>query len=539
MARMMRTVENRSVINKKHDALSVGFTPIIYPGLAGFTQARTEQKSACSCGGYCPACQARLPIQAKLKISSPKDKYEQEADKIAEKVVNSEDWYAEPGSILAQGSPNSCYRDVSEIQRQRDTESDDVDFQEADSAMDHNERLRIIDVIMGIDETEENNEVVQAKLNSSEEASAYSESGLSLDKLSSGRSLPESTQNYFTRRLGHDFSRVRIHADEKAADIAQSINARAFTFGDDVVFNKGEYSPYSYGGMRLLAHELTHVIQQSDKIGSYIQRQSGRSRRRSSSRIPGMTPSKSTSFFRDLNKIINGLSASASNLSMSDYTIHSPTKYVDWAAKSTNPDIQADYTASLRQARQACGSPLSQLCGNKRSCISTVKSYRSNRQYCHGSKPTKLSISHFLTNRGYTSSLGGRSVIIQEANLDKTLFLLVHEGIHRMAGKHWKYRSNPKSGIHFTHSLTKANLFPLEDEVDEGATQILALQVVKQMQNISGRNWFKNFTSTSYSNAVTRVSNILSKHRKNVAFLQQAYFSNTSYRGVEDIQLWQ
>ena len=62
--------------------------------------------------------------------------------------------------------------------------------------------------------------------------------------------------------MGNDFSGVRIHTDSRAAEAAQSVNARAFTLGNDVVFNRGEYAPQSDSGKRLLAHELTHVIQQ-------------------------------------------------------------------------------------------------------------------------------------------------------------------------------------------------------------------------------------------------------------------------------------
>lgn len=63
-------------------------------------------------------------------------------------------------------------------------------------------------------------------------------------------------------RFGHDFSRVHIHTDRTAAGLAASINARAFTLGRDVVFGAGQYAPQSEAGRRLIAHELTHSIQQ-------------------------------------------------------------------------------------------------------------------------------------------------------------------------------------------------------------------------------------------------------------------------------------
>ena len=63
-------------------------------------------------------------------------------------------------------------------------------------------------------------------------------------------------------RFGHDLSNVRIHTDDRAAESARSVDARAYTVGKDVVFAAGEYAPEKKEGKQLLAHELTHVIQQ-------------------------------------------------------------------------------------------------------------------------------------------------------------------------------------------------------------------------------------------------------------------------------------
>ncbi|MDH3976490.1 MAG: DUF4157 domain-containing protein [Deltaproteobacteria bacterium] len=74
--------------------------------------------------------------------------------------------------------------------------------------------------------------------------------------------MPESTRSFFEPRFGADFSGVRVHTDRNASHLARSVNAKAFTKGRDVVFGSGQYSPESPGGKRLLAHELTHVVQQ-------------------------------------------------------------------------------------------------------------------------------------------------------------------------------------------------------------------------------------------------------------------------------------
>lgn len=81
---------------------------------------------------------------------------------------------------------------------------------------------------------------------------------------SSGAPLDAATRAYFEPRFGHDFSRVRVHTDEKAVESARLVNARAYTVGDNVVVGSGHYHPSSPSGRRLLAHELTHVVQQSN-----------------------------------------------------------------------------------------------------------------------------------------------------------------------------------------------------------------------------------------------------------------------------------
>ncbi|HEV7388488.1 MAG TPA: DUF4157 domain-containing protein [Gemmatimonadaceae bacterium] len=91
--------------------------------------------------------------------------------------------------------------------------------------------------------------------------------------LSEGQSLPTRTRAYFEPRFGEDFSQVRIHNDRAAEDSARSVNALAYTVGRDVVFGSGQYAPETTDGRRLLAHELTHVVQQRTGAPAMIQRQ--------------------------------------------------------------------------------------------------------------------------------------------------------------------------------------------------------------------------------------------------------------------------
>jgi len=82
----------------------------------------------------------------------------------------------------------------------------------------------------------------------------------------SGQPLPSELRAFYEPRFGHDFSRVRIHADSEADSLNRVLHSRAFTTRQDVFFRQGEYTPGSSTGRKLLAHELTHAVQQSDNI---------------------------------------------------------------------------------------------------------------------------------------------------------------------------------------------------------------------------------------------------------------------------------
>jgi Domain of unknown function (DUF4157) len=87
-----------------------------------------------------------------------------------------------------------------------------------------------------------------------------------------GEPLPAASRAFFEPRFGADFSQVRVHTDTQAARTASSINAHAFTVGSDIAFASGQYAPGSSAGQRLIAHELTHVVQQGGSVERKVQR---------------------------------------------------------------------------------------------------------------------------------------------------------------------------------------------------------------------------------------------------------------------------
>jgi hypothetical protein len=88
---------------------------------------------------------------------------------------------------------------------------------------------------------------------------------------STGQPLDAETRDYMEPRLGHDFGSVRVHTDTQAARSAESVQASAYTVGRQVVFGAGQYAPHTDAGRKLLAHELTHVVQQTDTGSRQLQ----------------------------------------------------------------------------------------------------------------------------------------------------------------------------------------------------------------------------------------------------------------------------
>lgn len=110
--------------------------------------------------------------------------------------------------------------------------------------------------------------------NDSTEASAQTENYI--NTLSGGRALNKRERSFFEPRMGYDFGEIKIHTGADAAKSAQSINALAYTSGNNIVFNEGQYAPETDNGKKLLGHELTHTIQQGASVANItpkIQRQ--------------------------------------------------------------------------------------------------------------------------------------------------------------------------------------------------------------------------------------------------------------------------
>lgn len=195
-------------------------------------------------------------VQAKLAIAQPNGRYEQEADEMTERVVAGERISGHNNASQPPGTMNAP------AVQARAAEPASMELEEQKEQPETENILRRKPIFESEDKEPD---LVQTKADSPASAS----SGASLrNKLSwsggAGQPLPEDTQTEMESSFGEDFSGVRIHADSGANQMNRSLNARAFTHGKDIYFKEGQYDTNSKEGQRLLAHELTHVVQQGE-----------------------------------------------------------------------------------------------------------------------------------------------------------------------------------------------------------------------------------------------------------------------------------
>ena len=183
------------------------------PPRQGILQRKCACGSHTSGGGKCKECAAKKGVlQRKLTIGASNDLLEQEADRVADQVMSTP-------------LNSAINRTLPKIQRFTGQTSD------------------------GLNTAPPSVERVLA---------------------SSGRPLEPALRQDMEQRFGHDFSQVRVHTGSTAEQSAREVNARAYTVGYNVVFSAGQFVPETHDGQRLIAHELTHVVQQAGSNGTHI-----------------------------------------------------------------------------------------------------------------------------------------------------------------------------------------------------------------------------------------------------------------------------
>ena len=180
---------------------------------------------------------APLSIQPKLKINRPGDKYEQEADRVADMVMRMPEPTVQRKCSCGGGGCAKCKgghgEGEHELLQMKRVDANSLGPDEAPASV--HEVLR-----------------------------------------ESGRPLDYATRVFMEPRLGHDLGRVRVHNNERAVQVSQELNAQAFTVGHNIVFGGGGYTTGSSASRRLLAHELTHVVQQTGGRANSLPKGGGR-----------------------------------------------------------------------------------------------------------------------------------------------------------------------------------------------------------------------------------------------------------------------
>ena len=194
-------------------------------------------------------------LQAKMKVSQLGDAHEQQADQVAERVSRA----AKPDTSVTRADKavqRATLQPGEDLGDQQQTLSRKPDQAKPESTLSKKPQDNLA--------KKADPQSLQAKGDVPQIDQATEERINSLR--GKGEPLPEAVKNDMQQQLQADFSTVRIHNSGEAAALAAGINARAFTVGNDIFFATGEYAPDSAEGRKLLAHELTHVVQQCDGV---------------------------------------------------------------------------------------------------------------------------------------------------------------------------------------------------------------------------------------------------------------------------------
>lgn len=225
-----------------------------------------------------------------MQVNDPEDSFEKEADQAADHVVsmkkepdsffrsgniqrseNEENIQEKPGfpaitPVVQKMEEESPVQQVEEEEVQRELQEDVQTKQEEEEPVQTKEDEETIQP-----KENEEEETVQSKGGGGRDVSPSVEQGISATK-GTGSPLGNPVKKEMESGFGADFSGVNIHTDSRAVQMNRDLGAQAFTHGSDIYFNEGKYNPDSEDGQHLLAHELTHTMQQGSSIKKSVQR---------------------------------------------------------------------------------------------------------------------------------------------------------------------------------------------------------------------------------------------------------------------------
>lgn len=210
---------------------------------------------------------SNMSIQSKIKVGRPSDEYEREADRVADAVMHMPDsqlqiqpveeeeeeklqMLPEQSDLLQMKQQAPDIQSLCPRCRERAKKGKTLDCPDCEK------KLQMSPIIQ---KQGDGQKVTSPEISNQ----LYASKG-------HGVPLPSGVQQEMTHKMGTDFSGVNIHTDSKSHQLNNQLGARAFTHGSDIYFNKDEYNPSSSSGKRLLAHELTHVLQQHGSMLTHV-----------------------------------------------------------------------------------------------------------------------------------------------------------------------------------------------------------------------------------------------------------------------------
>lgn len=217
-------------------------------------RAATVQKPAASLKGVqrqAVATRSSVQIQASMKVSSPKDPAEKEAEATAKKVMR----MAIPESSIAYVKTGSdgLFRQVKQEEKEKKVQT----------------KLRSPYISRFADSGIFTQRQAEDKIQRKAEGQPNVASNVTADiqnSMASGSPLPLSVRRFMEPRFQANFSNVKIHTGDKSAKLNRQLNAQAFTTGNQIFFGKDKFQPETSEGKELIAHELTHTIQQGEAV---------------------------------------------------------------------------------------------------------------------------------------------------------------------------------------------------------------------------------------------------------------------------------
>jgi len=199
-------------------------------------------------------------VQRKMTVNEPGDHFERQADQVADKVVqhiNQPKTVANAATAPATATAPAAAT-TSAVQKKEDKKEDKQEKEQNGA----DKELQRRPIFESDGDPNEGNTLKRSSQSAVPDVSPQTQQKIENSK-GGGEPLPDNTRDEMESAMGADLSGVRIHNNSEAAGLSNDLQAQAFTHGNDIYFNAAKFDPESTAGMNLLAHELTHVVQQN------------------------------------------------------------------------------------------------------------------------------------------------------------------------------------------------------------------------------------------------------------------------------------